>query len=374
MLEKGRINVRQLAALCLLTQIGDMILVYPAVITSYSHQDSWIASLMGIPFGLFSIWIMLRLYKMQPGKTLIEGLIANLGKWLGAIVSLWYLFYFLILASTITREVGDFLTTQIMPKTPLPVIHLLYLIVVVWAISHGIESMARSAELFLPLVVLFVLFLFVFILPQADINRIRPIFGTGPTAILQGIAVTIAYPFGELIALMMLLPYTTDQRNRNKDILLTALIVSLMLSTLVMISIMVLGPFFTRHNIYASFILAQRISIGNFLERIEVIVATVWILSTFFKGALYFYCFILGISQVLRLRSYKPLIWPSAMIVFGLAMIISPNITYYFATVIFYWVDWDITCGTVIPLFLLLVYHFRNKWSGNRLQRANSGS
>ncbi len=187
MLEKGRITVRQLIVLILLTQIGDLILVYPAVITSYAHQDAWISSLIGIPFGLLTIWIILRVYKMQPGKSLIEGLFSGLGKWLGALVSIWYLFYFLILTATVTREAGDFLTTQIIINTPLRIVHLLFVLILIWAVSHGIESLARSGELFLPLVALFVLFLIVFIIPQGDPDRLRPVFGTGLEAIIQGL-------------------------------------------------------------------------------------------------------------------------------------------------------------------------------------------
>lgn len=70
--------------------------------------------------------------------------------------------------------------------------HLLFVLILIWAVSHGIESLARSGELFLPLVALFVLFLIVFIIPQGDPDRLRPVFGTGLEAIIQGATVTVA--------------------------------------------------------------------------------------------------------------------------------------------------------------------------------------
>lgn len=364
MLEHGRISVRQLMVLVFLTQIGDMILVYPAVITYYSHQDAWLASLLGIPFGLLTVWLMLRMYQLMPGLTLIEALNVIFGKWLGGGLSVWYLFYFLVLSAIATREVGDFLTTQILPETPLRVVTLLFVIVLLWGVAYGIESLGRTGEMVLPLVVLFILLLVVCILPQAELSRLMPVFGSGAKSIASGTALAFAYPFGELVALLMLLPYATNRPHRSRDLLVTTMLGGLLLSSIVMISLMVMGPFFTKHNIYASFILSQRISIGNFLERIEAVMATIWIVSTYFKGAVYFYCFVLGSAQLFKLRSYRLLILPATMIVFGMASIIAPNITYYVSMIVNYWLDWDITCSLVIPLLALLVYHIRQKWGG----------
>lgn len=361
MLEKGRLSNRQLVVLLLLAQIGDMILIYPAVISFYAHQDAWLSSLVGIPIGLFSVWIMIKLYNLNPGQTIIEAMSTIWGKWIGGAISVWYLFFFFVLSCIATREVGDFLTTQIIPGTPIRVVHLLFVIVLVWGASHGIESLGRSGEILLPLVTVFILFLVVCILPQADVDRLRPIMGSGLLPVIKGATVTIGYPYGELVAIMMLLPYTAESPHRNRDLFLTLLIGGLLLTSIVMISILVLGAFFTQHNIYASFILSQRISIGNFLERIEAIMATVWIISTYFKSVLYLYCFVLGTAQLFKLKTYRPLVLPTGMMLFGMAIIIAPNITYYVSLIVYYWIDWDITYSIALPLLSILVYKLRDK-------------
>ncbi len=368
MLETGRISNRQLIVLLLLAQIGDMILIYPAVITFFAHQDAWLSSLIGIPIGLVSILIIMKFYQLQPGKTLIEAMAGIWGKWIGGLINLWYLFFFFALSSIATREVGDFLTTQIIPNTPIRIVHLMFVILLVWGVLHGLESLARTGEILLPLVTLFIVFLVICILPQADIDRLRPVLGSGWLPLAKGVSVTVAYPFGELSAIMMLLPFTAESPHRKRDIMITTIIGALLLGSIVMISIMVLGAFFTQHNIYASFILSQRISIGNFLERIEAIMATVWIISTYFKAVIYFYCFLLGTAQFLKLKTYRPLILPTGMMLFGMAIIIAPNITYYVSMIVYYWIDWDITCSTVIPLVAILAYKIRNRGNNGMLK------
>lgn len=367
MLEPGRISVRQLIVVMLLIQIGDMILVYPSLIAGAAQQDAWLASLIGIPFGLFTVWIMLQLYKQAPGLTLIEGLSKIFGKWMGAILGLWYLFYFMVMAATIVREAGDFLTTQILPETPIRVIHLILVIVLVWGIKYGLESLSRAGELLIPIVVMFIAFQVICLLPQIEVARLEPVFASGAKSIAAGAALAVAYPFGELLPVLMLIPYALNRPHRTRDLLMTALIGFLMLTMIVTVALMVLGPFFTQHSIYASFILSQRISIGNFLERIESVMATIWIISTYFKAVIYFYCFVLGSAQLFTLRSYRPIIMPSGMIIFGMAIILAPTLTYYQVIVSKYWVYWDLTCALVIPLCGLLVCYVRKRWSGQKL-------
>lgn len=48
MIEKGRLTVRQLASLMFLCTIGEQILVFPSMITSYAHQDAWLSALLGV--------------------------------------------------------------------------------------------------------------------------------------------------------------------------------------------------------------------------------------------------------------------------------------------------------------------------------------
>lgn len=132
------------------------------------------------------------------------------------------------------------------------------------------------------------------------------------------------------------------------------------LNLILFLSLTVLGAYFSEHNFYAAYILAQRINIGNFLQRLEALMATTWIISTYFKTALYFYAFVLGTAQLLKLKSYRPLIFPVAFLLYGLTHLIAKDIIFYVKEVPAYWVDWDFTYSIVFPLMLLIVYHIKN--------------
>ncbi|MCL6664197.1 MULTISPECIES: GerAB/ArcD/ProY family transporter [Paenibacillus] len=355
MLEQGRLGTRQLTTLIFMMVVGDMMLIYPSVITSYAKQDSWICAFIGVPLGMALMAMILKLCSMHPEKNLVQMTRSILGFWPGTFFSCLYLFFFIIGASTHTREVGDFMTTQIFPYTPIRIIILMFVIVIAWGVSHGLEAMGRSSELLMPVVIVFIVVLAVCLLPQIDTRNLKPVSDTGVVSISQGILVSIIYPIGEVVPIMMILPYVAKQAHRTRDVIIAAGLGSLVLATLVTISLLVLGAFLTQHNIYASFVLSQKISIGSFFERIEAIMASSWLISTYFKAMIYLYAFIVGCAELFKLKQYQILVLPASILVFGLANLISPNITFIVITIVPYWVDWDTTLGIILPGCLLLI-------------------
>ncbi|WP_339299190.1 endospore germination permease [Paenibacillus sp. FSL R5-0623] len=355
MLEKGRIGTRQLSTLTFMLVVGDMMLIYPSVITSYAKQDAWICALIGVPLGMALMALIMKLGSMHPGENLVQITRSILGFWPGTFLSCFYLFFFLIGTSTHTREVGDFMTSQILQYTPIRVIILMFVIAIGWGVYHGLETIARTSELLIPIVILFTMVLAICLLPQVETSNLEPVADTGVVSFAQGILVSIIYPVGETIPILMVLPYVANSAHRLRDIIFSAGLGNLILAILVTISMLVLGPFLTQHNIYTSFVLSQKISIGGFFERIEVIMACSWLIATYFKAIIYLYAFIVGCAELFKLKHFKMLILPSTLLVYGMANLVAPSLTFIIITIVPYWVDWDTTLGIILPGMLVLI-------------------
>lgn len=359
MLIKDRLTVRQFTLLIFLTMVGDMILIYPSLVTAHGKQDAWISSLLSQPIGLVMMWILFRLYLTHPELSLIEICKKLLGPWLGSILAAGYLCYFIMGSAICLREVGDFMTTQIYLQTPIRVILTLFLCPMVWGILHGLRTMGTSSELLAPIVVVFMIFLLLGLLPQVEPAKLQPILDTPWMSLLHSTIRGAFSSFGELIVLSMFLPYVTSASHLKRDMLLATLGGGILLTMLELVSLMIFGPILTQHGFYISYSLAQKINIGNFFERIEALMAIAWLISTYFKSMLYMFGFVLGIAQLFQLKGYKPLILPSALLMFAAAVLIGPNIVFYTNTVMPAWLDWNVTVSLIIPLFLLLVHWLR---------------
>ncbi|MEK5405069.1 MULTISPECIES: GerAB/ArcD/ProY family transporter [Paenibacillus] len=359
--EKGRISITNIAVLVFLSIIGDCVLVYPSLITSISKQDAWISSLLSIPAGLAVLLLLLRVHQLYPDLTFVQLCQRILGPWLGALISIWYLFHLMMNSAIYLREVGDFMNSQTYVMTPLPVINLLLILVLMWGMYMGLEPIARTAQILFPLCLAFALFLILCLLPQCDSQQLKPIMEQGIPKIMEGSLFALSYPFGELAFLLMIFPYVSKKPGLKKSVLLSGLTASILLSVLLLVSLMVLGPFVTEHSVYTSYTLSKKINIGNFLQRIESMMSTAWIITTFVKTILHFYAFTLGITQLLRLNNVRTFLGPSFMILFGLIIVSAPNITYYLDTIVNAWIYWDLTDSVVLPSLLLIVYKLRSK-------------
>ncbi|PYE48431.1 endospore germination permease [Paenibacillus barcinonensis] len=359
MIEKGRLTVRQLASLMFLCTIGEQILVFPSMITSYAQQDAWISSLVGVAGGTGVLMIMLAVYNINPRLNLIEHVLRILGPWIGASVSVFYLFYFLISSSTFIREMGDFVGSEILKNSPLWALHLTFIFALAWGLHSGLSNIGRTGEAFLPLVVLFLIILVLCLLPKAELENVKPVLGQGLLSPFKGFIAVLTYPYCEMCIFMMILPYTERRPHLKRDFLLMGMIGGLLLTLTLSICLLVMGPFMTQHNWFTSFNLSRMINIGNFLQRIEAIMASVWVIAVFFKSVLFFYSFALGLAHLFRLCSYRILILPSSLLILALSILISPNETFYLKVIIPYWIDWDLTCGIFLPLLLLLIHHMK---------------
>lgn len=196
--EKGRISIRNIAVLVFLSIIGDCVLVYPSLITSISKQDAWISSFLSIPAGLAVLLLLLRVHQLYPDLTFIQLCQRILGPWLGALISIWYLFHLLMNSAIYLREVGDFMNSQTYVMTPLPVINLLLILALMWGMYMGLEPIARTAQILLPLCLAFTLFLILCLLPQCESQQLKPMLEQGIPKIMEGSLFALSYPFGEL--------------------------------------------------------------------------------------------------------------------------------------------------------------------------------
>jgi spore germination protein KB len=112
--------------------------------------------------------------------------------------------------------------------------------------------------------------------------------------------------------------------------------------------------------------LAKKISIGNFLERIEVIVAIIWILTIYFRLTICYYGLSLGLAQVFGLKSYKILLFPLAFLIVTFSIISHPNIEHFTNFTAKAWTPYSLTICFFLPLLLLVVGNMRKMRSASK--------
>lgn len=365
MLEKGKINAGEFQILAITFAIGSAILVLPAPLTAEAKQDAWISALLLTLSCLFFIFIFNQLASLYPAKTYVEYNEIIFGKWIGKIASLVYLFYIYITASGQVRDLGDFFTTQVLIDTPIQMLMTLFVFTSLIGVRLGIEVISRSALIFFPWIVLLLFILFVFLIPQIEVENILPVYETGMKPILKSAYSLLGMPL-QLVIFLMVTPYVTDHQKMKKAFYKGGFIGAAVITIIVILSVLVLGPDTTARQSYPTYILGKKISIGEFIQRIEVIVAIIWIFSLYFKLTICYYALALGLAQVAGLRDYKILVYPLGILMITFSIFSFPDIVYLHQFITKVLTPYSLTICFILPLLLLGIGKMRKRDSSSK--------
>nr|WP_306813059.1 endospore germination permease [Paenibacillus soyae] len=346
----------QLTVIVMLVSIGDTILVLPSMISSIAERNAWISALISICIGPAVCLLFASLQSRFPGMTPVQISRAVLGKWMGNVAAFLFVFGFVFLmVPMLMRELGDFMTTQIMPNTPIEIVYFLFLVIVVRGVRSGLEPLARSAEIFAPWVLMLSVLLVIFVLPDIRLYRIEPLFYQGLAPVLGGAYPFVAFSYFEVGILMMIFPYVKEPKKIRSNLLIGTLLSGLLLSSVIFLCLTVFGPNVTADLMYPSYLLARKIEIGEFLQRIEVIMAIIWLFTIYFKMSLCLYGTCLGAAQLFHLRDMKLFAFPLALISMVIADRSAPNITAFTHIISGAYPLFDFTFAVLLPVLLLAV-------------------
>ncbi|MBD2870567.1 GerAB/ArcD/ProY family transporter [Paenibacillus arenilitoris] len=348
-----KISVRQFTILVILGVIGDSILILPTITATSAKQDAWLSMLLAMLLGMGAGWLFASIADRLRGESPVTAMQARLGAWAGGAAGLLLLFNFFMCVLTLLSEMSQFMTTQLMPETPVNAILIVFLAVVIVAYRYGLEAFARMSELLFPVFALLLVFLVVFLIPQVKIENLQPIGRTGFFSIWEGALPSFAAGFAEMVVLLMLVPHVAAKGKLRRPILTGFAVGGAMMLAVVLLCVTVLGPSLMETKYYPTFVLAQKITVGDFLERLEAIMAFLWIITVFNKVLLLYYGLTTGLSQLLKLREDRMLTIPLGMILLVCTVIGTPNITVYNEIIVNDYPWFDMTFGLALPALLL---------------------
>ncbi|WP_232900929.1 GerAB/ArcD/ProY family transporter [Lysinibacillus fusiformis] len=374
-MEKEVISSRQFTIITSLLSIGTAILIIPSTIASSSKQDAWIAASIGVVLSLLVVKLFLTLGNQTPTLNFIEANEKIFGRFFGKITVIGFLSLTLFSGGELLYFIGIFMKTEVMPETPTLAFALLFSIIIMYAAYLGLETFARSAEILFPMFILIFIFFIICITPQIKFENIQPIMEVSKTSMFYSIIRFMSVFSFSLVMLLMIYPASVNvQQSSKKGFYIGTILGGFVLVTLITLCILVLGAANTASRTFPSYALAQRISIGNFLQRIEIIMAFMWITSIFIRTFMYFYTTVVGIAQIMKLKDHRPLILPMGIIMMGLSQIIHPDIVHSDNYNNEIWPIYSFIFTILLPILLLIVAVIRNRKSqGNAAANANQG-
>ena len=352
MSKQAQISSAQLSILIMGFILGSTIIIVPG---SYAMQNAWIAYLIAWATGilLFSLYYML--FKRFKNKTLVEINQILLGKWLGNLVNILYIWYFIHLTALVLRNFGEYTLTVTLPETPLWFIMICYVFVAAYSVRSGIEVTARTAELIVPFIFIFQFIIFLFLIPYFDMSNLKPILDEGLMPVLKAAFSVITFPFGETVIFLMLLPYLHKRGNTKKTYLFSFVLAGLILLMGIVRDLAVIGASEIHRTLFPPHYTIQHIPGLN----IDPLVGVFFFISGGTKICCTYLAATIGIAQITKSKDHRPFVIPVGVILIGLSIWIYESAPEMLAWAIDLWPIYSLPFQVIIPLLLLIISLFK---------------
>lgn len=280
---------------------GSTVLMNPA---TQAKEDSWLAFIIGWAGGLVLIYVYLLISKYNPNKTLVEILIDNFGKYIGTVVSILYIMYFVHLASLVLRNFGEFSVTVTYQETPQVVIISLLALLVAYAVRGGLEVAARINLLLFPVIPVGIFLISLALLSYHDTTAMFPVLKNGIFPVLNAGFAVMAFPFGEVVAFLMLFPFVNATNKVSKVSFLSVIIGGAVLLLVLLRDLAALGPDLIANTNYPGHMTSRLIPFIS----VEPLVDLNFMVGGGIKISVLIFAATYGISQILKTNNYKPLV------------------------------------------------------------------
>lgn len=357
-----KISTKQFICIVVLYTIGTTILITPAGLADVAKQDAWMIPLIGMCIGVPFIWLYTTLGSLYPNKTFAQIIEILLGKWVGKAVSLTYVILAFIGAEGVVWIEGNFIVTQLMPETPILFINILVSFVVIYSITSGIETIARCAEILLPIIIILFFVIITFASHSAKLQNIQPIFDNGIKPIIRATLNHLSIQTLPLIILLSVSPSCINNLSKFKKSFYTGYIIGgfiTFISTL--LCILALGTTITSNANFPVYLLAQKVGLIGITGRAQTLVAIIWILTIFLKTVFYLYAAIDGITKIFNLKDYRYITPPIGVAMALLSSTAYRNIMYEAKWDSTTWVSYIYTYAFFLPVLLLIIAFFKKK-------------
>jgi spore germination protein (amino acid permease) len=357
---EGKVNIspRQVFFLLSMCRISIVLLWFHV-----SNQDIWITeilSLLYVPILCFPILFFSQQFK---NLSLVEYLQVVMGQVFGKIIGLLYAAFFFALAVIDLSLFDNIIKPINFPETPDVVIVLIAVICCAYGVYKGLECIARTAEILVPVVLMVILFYALLQIPDMDFRALLPILSDSTFWQINTEAFSTAARLNEIVVLAMLAPYISQKNKTNSVFFWSVMVITVYSLIIIVPTIAGLSIGVAKKTFDPYYLFIKQINIYDFITRIEFLIVAAWNIGMFLKISLMLYLGTMSVVQVMKVKKRKFLI--AAMIVVVFLITLKSNILK--SAVVFTMIEKYIPYINLlfifaIPLIVLMIFFLRKMY------------
>lgn len=289
-------------------------------------QDAWIAQILSALMSIPVLMLYARLIRLNPEKNLYDIFISLFGNFAGKIFILIMVWYALHLGGLVLVNFTGFIKTVSLIETPLLPIMTIILIVVIYMVKSGIETMGKYSLIIMPIIIFVAVTTTLFSLNQMDFTNILPIMGHSVSKIASTSFKSLTFPYAETVLFLCV----ADSFNKNDSpykIYIWAVIISTIIIVIILLrNIELMGCKLMEAEYFPSYIAVTLIKISDFIQRLEGSISMSFILMGTIKISVCLLAASKGLAKLFELKNYRQIVLPAGLATMSLSAIVYRNI------------------------------------------------
>ncbi|CAK7084821.1 endospore germination permease [Tissierella carlieri] len=323
MIEK--ISTRQIIFVIIISRVATVLTVMPIIHMGSANQDIWVMILVSSFYTILSIIPILFLSAKFSNLTIIGYIEKIFGKVIGKIIGIFYGIFFIRTSILFFYIATQMIRTAFMTELAPIIIILILMIVCIYITSKGLEVIARTAELFGPIIIISLIIFMLLGYNNIDFSVLLPIYRDSGFLDINLGAIQMTLIFTDIYILAMNIPQLQNKKDLYKIIIkATAYSLSLILMMIVVTQTS-LGIEQTRHSNYPFLTYVRMVRTYSVFERIESAFLVIWTLSIMIRIITYLYISSYAFKEIFKKKEVNIFVY--------IITIISAVITYYLADI-----------------------------------------
>jgi len=317
----ARVGAKELTALLTVFTATHMFLDYPSYVSAKGMEATWMEPLLsGIGTLILFLIVEAVLSRRFPGMDIIEVCKITFGRFAAILIALIFAVYFILVTASVVRQFTENVVTTVLPSTPIIVISILFLLTVGYTAYCGLEAIARTALIVLPVLIVGVFLICFFTMNWWQPQQLLPIWGAGRKSIIWG-SIKYASIFSNILLLCIIYPHLHQVKSLRK-VGVTSIVSSTLLLTAFLLAYHMVFPAIQTDKVsFPMYQLARMIYLGRFIQRLESLFIFLWVAAAVIKMAICLWAAAYTLSSALKWQTFRPAIPALGLIVWSISML-----------------------------------------------------
>lgn len=254
--------------------------IAPFISIRLAGIDTYISAIIGAFLGIIPLGMVLYIFNYQIDKPINEKTKIIFGNVIGTIINILSIPFIFIIGITYLFNLGNFVISQYLTDTPLLVIIAVISLTALFVANKGIKTITKTGFIYSAIIVVVFLISVLGLFQDIKLDNLKPILEFGvKKPLLTGLINTLT--FTTPIYMILFIP-KKDVENNNKTtkyFIISYIMSMIIISSIAIVTSSILGKYLLKVYQYPVYITLKRISLFNFIDRIENFLSFQWILS-----------------------------------------------------------------------------------------------